>query len=75
MAKSDKTEKTVDLDDPKLYINRELSWLQFNERVLEEALDKRHPLLESSSWPSLPTTWTSFSWCASRLCGVNWPGA
>jgi len=35
-----------DLQDPALYLNRELSILDFNLRVLEQATDRRHPLIE-----------------------------
>ena len=36
MAKKN-TKKGIDFEDPKYYINRELSWMQFNERVLSES--------------------------------------
>ncbi|SDX29807.1 polyphosphate kinase 1 [Thiocapsa roseopersicina] len=36
----------IDLGDPSLYLNRELTWLAFNRRVLHEADDSRTPLLE-----------------------------
>ena len=34
------------LDDPSLYFNQELSWIDFNWRVLWQAMDERNPLLE-----------------------------
>ena len=35
-----------DFHNPKYYFNRELSWLKFNQRVLQEAIDRSNPLLE-----------------------------
>ena len=46
----------VPLDDPTLYLNRELSWLAFNERVLGEARDETHPLLERVKFVAITHT-------------------
>src|SRR6202161_309468 len=42
-----------DLKDPALYLNRELSHLEFQRRVLEEARDARNPLLERVKFLSI----------------------
>jgi polyphosphate kinase len=46
----------ADLKNPALYINRELSWLEFNQRVLAQALDASHPLLERVKFLSIVAT-------------------
>ena len=46
----------IDLNSPKLYLNRELSLLEFNWRVLQQALDPDVPLLERLNYLCISST-------------------
>ena len=45
--------KRINVEDSKYYTNRELSWIQFNERVLSEAEDESNPILERVKFLSI----------------------
>ena len=47
----DKSEKKF--SDPELYFNRELSWIEFNKKVLDEAMDQSNPPLEQLKFLSI----------------------
>ena len=47
------TAPQIDFKDPKYYTNRELSWLDFNYRILDEARDKTNPLFERLKFLSI----------------------
>ncbi|MTI63826.1 polyphosphate kinase 1 [Methylophaga sp.] len=51
-----KQEQPIDLNNPELYINRELSLLEFNWRVLQQALDSSLPLLERLNYLCISST-------------------
>jgi polyphosphate kinase len=46
-------ESEINLEDPSLYVNRELSLLEFQRRVLEEAMDESNPLMERVKFLSI----------------------
>jgi polyphosphate kinase len=55
-AVQEQTEAPRDLSDSELYVNRELSWLDFNDRVLQLAEDETLPLIERMKFLSIFVT-------------------
>ncbi|GAC1399058.1 MAG: polyphosphate kinase 1 [Ktedonobacteraceae bacterium] len=59
-----------ELERPDLYLNRELSWIEFNRRVFEQAQDDRHPLLERVKFISIFET-NLDEYIMIRLAGIK----
>ena len=60
------TEEISELACPNLYLNREINWLDFDAKVLDEATDAGLPLLEQQSSPSSTTTSMNSLWSGWR---------
>ncbi len=69
----------IDFKNPAYFDNRELSWLDFNERVLEEARDKNNPLLERAKFLGITQSnldeWVMVRVASlAKLVEVKWDG-
>ena len=54
------------------FVNRELSWLKFDERVLSEARDKNLPLFDRLKFLSITAIWMNSLWCVWRLLRIRY---